>query len=414
VERLNKDARVAVPRRKKPDGTETAAVAGVEGATIAQGDLSNLHLDGPMQRQTFQQVAVTLQGEIDGWTARADPPARPGLDLPGTRTTLVRALDPEKTLPARIATRVKVPQERGWNPEDPLEGIMAAPEFPTPMVTALREMSQDYVMPGLANLPQNSVTVLEANNRFINSFMIGLNHEMSRELLWREYPTDQRGTYFRQFWDPSTRVPPPGETSPPDLHDLSPIDTWARLRRLDKGEGAAQTGKLVLVVRGQLLRRFEADVLAIEATKATKATPRGLGSAEKWPVFEGRLDPDLNFFGFDLSRTEAKTGGSDGAGWFFVLQQHPTKPHYGLEEEEPGTANVPGGHPASWADLSWAHLCATQDDLDRLSYAPAAPPASATPASTTGPAWGTDSAQAAAVALRVPVRIAIHATDVLP
>jgi len=24
---------------------------------------------------------------------------------------------------------------------------------------------------------------------------------MGRELLWREYPTDQRGSYFRQFWD---------------------------------------------------------------------------------------------------------------------------------------------------------------------------------------------------------------------
>jgi hypothetical protein len=411
VARLNKDPRVVVPLRRKPDGTETAAVAGADQTTIAQGDLSSLHLDGPMQRQTFQQAAVALQGELDSWTARADPAPRPLLDLAGTRAKLVRALDPDQTLPARVATRVKVPQERAWDPEDPLEGIMAAPEFPTPMVTALAELSQDYLMPGLANLPQNSVTVLEANNRFINSFMIGLNHEMSRELLWREYPTDQRGTYFRQFWDPSTRVPPPGETSPPDLHDLSPIHTWPPLRRLDKGEGAAQTGKLVLVVRGQLLRRFAADVLAIEATKGT---PRGLGAAEKWPIFEGRLDPDLNFFGFELSRTEAKTGGSEGAGWFFVLQQHPTKPHYGLEEEEPGTANVPGGHPASWADLSWAHLCATQADLDRLSYAPAAPPKSATPTSTSGPAWGTDSAQAAAVALRVPVRIAIHATDLLP
>ena len=31
--------------------------------------------------------------------------------------------------------------------------------------------------------------------------MVGLNHEFARELLWREYPTDQRGSYFRQFWD---------------------------------------------------------------------------------------------------------------------------------------------------------------------------------------------------------------------
>ena len=29
---------------------------------------------------------------------------------------------------------------------------------------------------------------------------------MSSELLWREYPTDQRGTFFRQFWDTSVAL----------------------------------------------------------------------------------------------------------------------------------------------------------------------------------------------------------------
>ena len=36
--------------------------------------------------------------------------------------------------------------------------------------------------------------------------MVGLNHEFARELLWREYPTDQRGSYFRQFWDVARRA----------------------------------------------------------------------------------------------------------------------------------------------------------------------------------------------------------------
>ena len=43
--------------------------------------------------------------------------------------------------------------------------------------------------------------------------MVGLNHEFARKLLWREYPTDQRGSYFRQFWDPGTYH---------DSEDLSP------------------------------------------------------------------------------------------------------------------------------------------------------------------------------------------------
>jgi acetoacetyl-CoA synthetase len=32
---------------------------------------------------------------------------------------------------------------------------------------------------------------------------VGLNHELGRELLWREYPTDERGSYYQEFWDSS-------------------------------------------------------------------------------------------------------------------------------------------------------------------------------------------------------------------
>ncbi len=44
---------------------------------------------------------------------------------------------------------------------------------------------------------------------FSESNMVGLNHEMARELLWSEFPTDQRSTSFRQFWDTSESNPDP-------------------------------------------------------------------------------------------------------------------------------------------------------------------------------------------------------------
>jgi len=40
-----------------------------------------------------------------------------------------------------------------------------------------------------------------------------VTHEFARELLWREYPTDSRGSPFRQFWDVS-RVMTPGIVDP--------------------------------------------------------------------------------------------------------------------------------------------------------------------------------------------------------
>ncbi|MCK4375466.1 MAG: hypothetical protein KAX19_09060, partial [Candidatus Brocadiae bacterium] len=64
-----------------------------------------------------------------------------------------------------------------------------------------------YLLPGLDTVPQNTLGLVRTNQRFLESYMVGLNHEMARELLWREYPTDQRGTYFRQFWDVAEVVP---------------------------------------------------------------------------------------------------------------------------------------------------------------------------------------------------------------
>ena len=69
------------------------------------------------------------------------------------------------------------------------------------MYEPLRDLSDELFLPNLNLIEQNSITLLETNQKFIEAYMVGLNHEFARELLWREYPTDQRGSYFRQFWD---------------------------------------------------------------------------------------------------------------------------------------------------------------------------------------------------------------------
>ena len=37
--------------------------------------------------------------------------------------------------------------------------------------------------------------------------MAGLNHELSSELLWREFPGELRHTYFQTFWDAPPQIP---------------------------------------------------------------------------------------------------------------------------------------------------------------------------------------------------------------
>ena len=107
---------------------------------------------------------------------------------------------------------------------------------------------QPTSFPDWSDVPPDTVQLLQTNNRFIESFMVGLNSEMGRELLWRGYPTDQRGTPFRQFWDATSSVRE-------DPSDIPPIHEW-RKRALGSNARSAGQDHLVLLLRGELLRRY--------------------------------------------------------------------------------------------------------------------------------------------------------------
>ena len=175
---------------------------------------------------------------------------------------------------------------------DPLEPILDAPDFPQPMYEALRDLSQDFLFPGLEHVPPNTVTLLETNSKFVESFLVGLNAEMSRELLWRNYPTDQRGTYFRQFWDTSA-----GSEQPTSNRSTTGA-TASSARTRSAGE------KLVLLIRGELLRRYPNSVIyavaAVRNDGQLDLSPEP--EDERHPLFRGTLKPDVTFLGFDLKR----------------------------------------------------------------------------------------------------------------
>ena len=67
-------------------------------------------------------------------------------------------------------------------------------------------------------MPPNTVVPLETNSAFVEAYLVGLNTEMGRELVWRGFPADLAATYFDRFWDASGA---PGR--PPDI---DPIAAW--------------------------------------------------------------------------------------------------------------------------------------------------------------------------------------------
>jgi hypothetical protein len=428
VARVNAGQVESVGPRPIPDGAQLLADPGgvaptAVAAASAQRDFFLTREPEPghwIRPDRLQVAALDMQTTLAGIVTIVDPPPPGALDalvspsagsattLAAPRTAILKAVDPETTAVARTHARLGgVPATR--LPEDPLEPLRFAPVFPTPLFTVLRELGEQHVLPGLDSLPADSVTGVEVDDRFVNAFMVGVNFEMSRELLWRGYPADLRGTSFRQFWDPAGRVPPAGETQAPDLRDIAPIAGWPPNSTLAVRPAAATAARFVVVVRGELLRRFPGTIVHLaQAVAASGTTPREPGTVELYPAFQGKLGVDVSFYAFDLPAADAR----GTPGWFVVFRQQPVEPRFGLVEAS--DAEV-GKAPATWQLLSWAHLASTAQALATMRYAPALPPASATPANPgTGAAWGTHAADIADIALQDPVRVAIHASDMLP
>ena len=262
----------------------------------------------------------------------ATTPPRPALDLQGLRDTLVAATDPQRTIPARMAARVKAPA--GWRPTDPLQPIMLAPRIDSPLAPWLVQAAPSVLLPGIADLPPDSVTALIPNQAFIESLMVGANHEFSGELLWRGFPTDQRGTVLRRFWDRSG-------AAGPQTDDIPAIDGWGADLG---GNSTGDTSLTFLVLRGQLLRRYPRTLIyAIPATwvngKREPVKPGTGTTAELLPAFSGRIEPDITYVGFSFPTGANVKGDSDPAanipGWFFVLSQDPGEPRFGIDLDDP-------------------------------------------------------------------------------
>ncbi|MFD1325032.1 hypothetical protein [Micromonospora sonneratiae] len=294
---------------------------------------------------------------------------------------------------------------------DPMRKLLAGVSFDVPTYELLRGLSQEHVVPNLPAVAPETMTALAANPRFIEAFLVGLNHEMSREMLWREFPADPRQTWFRQFWD----VRGAASAGAP-LTDIPPL-TDAAWRSGPLGThltavGAPGEEALVLVIRGELLRRFPSTIVTMRRARWIGPTQRETVGDDVLPIFNAWLSPDLLLFGFPFTATVARGAASQAAGdagYFFVLREQPTAPRFGLDLEPEDWTPPESPPPYSgerWDDLHWGHLPA---DAQFLS-----PYASGMPTvPVNGAVFGRTSADMARVVLQRPVMLARHASDLL-
>lgn len=352
---------------------------------------------------------------------RPAPPALKRVDLAAAQVRVQSSLDPKITIARGLLRRLKLAPTVKRTSDTDLDPLLTAPEFPQPMSEALTAISPRWLVPGLEAVPPDTVSLLVGNQRFVEAFLAGLNHAMVQELLWSEYPTDLRATFFRQFWDtPRSVTDGKGGEGAKDIKSIATWQTTASLGQ-NSPESAQRADRVVLLVRGELLRRYPNTVIYAVRARAGADRRRELGGEELPPTFSSRTDSDIAFFGFNLTVAEARgTPGSDAdPGWFFVLQEPPSDTRFGLEPAGPGLTA-----PTAWKNLSWGHLAADAAALAAISYIDldAALPDTRKLADPLSNVWHADAglgakgATAASVAyatMRQRVRIAIHADQML-
>jgi hypothetical protein len=316
----------------------------------------------------------------------AAPDAAPPPTPPATR--LADALDASDAIRLRLQARVSAPApgapgaaaarsvgaaavspattSTGAAGPDPAPGLLVAPTFPAAMFGELAALAPHLVLPGLDRLEQDTVTLLETNPQFVLACLAGMNTEVAQELRWREFPVDPRATFFRHLWDRRGQ----GGSGPPA--DAPAIAGWDLASDLETVARTADVGaRLTLVVRSRLLTAHpRTAVYAVRAVSRPDGTKdladETVPGNVAYPFFAGSLLTDIRFFGFSLTEAGARSGPA-GPGYFFVFQQQLTETRFG-----PG----PSGPPALGA--------------------------------------GVTSADVAVATLRRPVRVAIHADDLLP
>lgn len=267
-----------------------------------------------------------------------------------------KQLDPRETISRHYRRRLRAPEDSRPS-DDPLDPVIIVPRIARPMVEPLVARSIDWLLPGLGELPPDSLALVRTNRRFVESYMAGLNHEMARELLWNGYPSDPAGTVFHRFWDVAGHLERDDSTQSwkePDwerFRHIRDLHTWKGALGSHQPRGGPGES-IVLLVSGALLQRYPRTQVVAIAAKHSADGPLLDDSRQRLPVFSGRAEPGVAFFGFDISVEDAL--GSPG--WFLALVEPATATRFGLD------ADLRSRWPKQAQDLAFSHFGAAPGD----------------------------------------------------
>jgi hypothetical protein len=321
-----------------------------------------------------------------------DPPASMPMLAGGEPPTLINLVR-ARTIPLnlqflRMQDTISSPDMKARSVGDkrPLGPIMKHPQFSVPIAEEILSRWPEWAIPGIAGMPDDSVVIVETNPEFVAALLVGLNQEFNRELLWREFPTDQRGTCFARFW-------------PTEGNDIDEIARWPIQSDLGSQIKGGKEGSLVLLIRGEVLRRFPAASLVAVKSENGKL-PQTFNGIPATPL---PLDESTMLYIF-VGITEEKARVED---WFLVLREPVRGTQFGFDlETEPREGDAKRDSFTTWADLTWSDV-ATNNGFVRVAQPPKRAPAKDAGAAR----WGSESADMARIAFQQPFQLAFRVRD---
>jgi hypothetical protein len=264
--------------------------------------------------------ADVVAGIVDPWTgsaaSRFDEEHPDVVDLVVVAATGRGRIDPMAATRARVDARIGGLADHlaasGFPADEIPTRIAIGPRIDESLVWSLIEESPELLMPGAGSFPDNAVRVVAANPTFVASLMAGANHEMNRELLWREYPADMGSTTFHRFWDRPDQYADVGDLA--DWEDAS-LTAVATDPAVVGGEGES----VVVLAKGDVFRLYPNLTILLRDPSGALAPP----------VFGGTLPPATRFFAFDVESVDEVLR----PGWFVRFQEQPTEPRFGTDED---------------------------------------------------------------------------------
>jgi hypothetical protein len=274
--------------------------------------------------------------EWGGWMKEhaAHEPCRP-VDLDRLAGIVAGAIDPTVDRPPAVERVLSTLP--GITHIGPVE---IEPELDLPLWSFLSERSPDWMLPGAGDLLEGDVVALSTNPVFVESLLVGANHQATAELRWRNIPLVTRWSPLRKFWQRKG-----GEV------DILPIKVWPAAAPLGSATlvPPGLAAEAVVAFRTSLFRRYPATVVYLYLDDNDWDPPdpnAGLDPNKRtYPTFTGTIGKDITFFGFKLAPAALLTR-------WLVLEEPPAG--YRFYHQPAASILGPDGNSAQFAHRRFA------------------------------------------------------------